>query len=88
MNKRTISLIDLIESPNKLLKHSATPTGIRFTFADKKLPPWFFQLAHRFGYAVEDRTRSGSRGRVVSLIDDSGRDRQSYHPDPDHVSNS
>lgn len=91
MNKNMICLLDMIEIPepeNKLLSHRATKKGIKFTFASKRLPPYVLQLAHHFGYAIEDRTRSGSKGRVILLTDDSGSDRQSWHSDPDHISNS
>ena len=72
-----LSLIDCIAPENKLLSVRAIKNGVRFTFSERRLPPWFLEFAKQFNFAVVDDDPNKLRGRVVSFIDDTKRDRKS-----------
>ena len=73
--KNKPSLVDFITPENVLLDARVLKNGVRFRFSERVLPPWVFELARRFDFAVTDDDPSGLRGRVVSLINDKKRSR-------------
>ena len=63
------SLVDFIAPKNELIEVRAIKKGFRFEFKDKRLPPWFADLARHLDFAMQDNAPGRLRGRIVSLVD-------------------
>jgi hypothetical protein len=55
--------------PAGVVSMQATESGFAFTFADRVMPGWFMQLAHRLGMIPKDKDTHGrlNHGRKVEL---------------------
>jgi hypothetical protein len=72
-----------ITLPASVVTWKATPDGFAFTFADRVLPSWFMQLAHRLGMIPADadtygKLADGRKARLDAPVEDTAKLRATF----------